>query len=49
MAINIGIVIGLMPVTGIPLSFMSYGGSHLVMSMTAVGIILSIKSRKHAN
>ncbi len=49
MAINIGIVIGLMPVTGIPLSFMSYGGSHLIMSMTAIGIILSIKSRKHAN
>ncbi|TGK15128.1 rod shape-determining protein RodA [Leptospira fluminis] len=49
MAINIGIVIGLMPVTGIPLSFMSYGGSHLIMSMTAAGIILSIKMRKHAN
>ena len=48
-AINIGIVIGLLPVTGLPLSFMSYGGSHLVISMVAVGIILSIKSRKHAN
>lgn len=48
-AINIGIVLGLMPITGIPLTFMSYGGSHLLMSMTAVGIILSIKSRKHAN
>ncbi|WP_423789802.1 rod shape-determining protein RodA [Leptospira perolatii] len=48
-AINIGIVIGLLPVTGIPLSFMSYGGSHLVMSMISVGIILSIKMRKHAN
>ena len=49
MAINIGIVIGLMPITGLPLSFMSYGGSHLLMSMVAVGIILSIKLRKHAN
>ncbi len=49
MAINVGIVIGLLPITGIPLSFMSYGGSHLVMSMTAVGIIISIKIRKHAN
>lgn len=48
-AINIGIVIGLMPITGLPLSFMSYGGSHLLMSMVAVGIILSIKLRKHAN
>lgn len=49
LAINIGIVIGLLPVTGVPLSFMSYGGSHLVMSMIAVGIILSIKLRKFAN
>lgn len=49
LAINIGIVIGLLPVTGVPLSFMSYGGSHLVMSMMAVGIILSIKLRKFAN
>lgn len=48
-AINIGIVLGLLPVTGIPLTFMSYGGSHLIMSMVAVGIILSIKMRKHAN
>jgi len=48
-AINIGIVIGLLPVTGVPLSFMSYGGSHLIMSMIAVGIILSIKIRKFAN
>lgn len=48
-AINIGIVIGLLPITGLPLSFMSYGGSHLIMAMMAVGIILSIKMRKHAN
>jgi rod shape determining protein RodA len=49
MLINLGIVLGLMPVTGLPLSFMSYGGSHLIMSMIAVGIIISIKIRKHAN
>ncbi|GBF51002.1 rod shape-determining protein [Leptospira ryugenii] len=48
-AINVGIVIGLLPVTGVPLTFMSYGGSHLVMAMIAVGIILSIKKRKFAN
>ncbi|MDF3818648.1 rod shape-determining protein RodA [Leptospira sp. 96542] len=48
-AINVGIVIGLLPVTGVPLTFMSYGGSHLLMAMTAVGIILSIKKRKFAN
>ncbi|MCB1157330.1 MAG: rod shape-determining protein RodA [Leptospiraceae bacterium] len=49
MAINIGIVIGVLPITGLPLSFMSYGGSHLIMSMVAVGIINSVKLRKHAN
>ncbi len=47
--INIGIVLGLLPVTGLPLSFVSYGGSHLIMSMIAVGIVISIKTRKHAN
>lgn len=46
---NIGIELGLMPVTGLPLSFMSYGGSHLLMCMTAVGILLNIHQRKHAN
>ncbi|MCB1141421.1 MAG: rod shape-determining protein RodA [Leptospiraceae bacterium] len=49
MFINLGIVMGLLPVTGLPLSFVSYGGSHLIMSMMAVGIIISIKIRKHAN
>jgi len=49
MFINLGIVLGLLPVTGLPLSFVSYGGSHLIMSMMAVGIIISIKIRKHAN
>lgn len=48
-AINVGIVIGLLPVTGVPLTFMSYGGSHLIMSMMAIGILLSIKLRKFAN
>ncbi len=47
--INLGIVMGLLPVTGLPLSFVSYGGSHLVMSMTAVGIMISVKLRKYAN
>jgi rod shape determining protein RodA len=49
MLINMGIVMGLLPVTGLPLSFVSYGGSHLIMSMIAVGIIISIKIRKYAN
>lgn len=48
-AINSSIALGLLPVTGIPLSFMSYGGSHMIMCMAAIGILLSIYRRKFAN
>jgi cell division protein FtsW len=40
--INLGAVTGLLPVTGIPLPFISYGGTSLVMNMMAVGVLLSI-------
>ncbi len=42
---NIGMSIGLMPITGIPLPFLSYGGSSLMTNMLAVGLILSINIR----
>ncbi|MCB1171940.1 MAG: rod shape-determining protein RodA [Leptospiraceae bacterium] len=48
-AINTMIALGLLPVTGIPLSFMSYGGSHMITCMAAAGILLSIYRRKTAN
>jgi rod shape determining protein RodA len=44
--INIGMVLGIMPVTGLPLTFVSYGGSNLLMSMIAVGILINIRMRK---
>ncbi|HOO72117.1 MAG TPA: rod shape-determining protein RodA [Spirochaetota bacterium] len=44
--INIGMVIGIMPVTGLPLCFVSYGGSNLIMSMIGVGILINIRSKK---
>lgn len=44
---NIGMCIGLMPVTGIPLPFISYGGTSLLTNMLAVGIVLSITRRKY--
>ncbi|MDR3595803.1 stage V sporulation protein E [Clostridium sp.] len=40
--INIAVVTGSMPVTGVPLPFISYGGSALVINMTAIGILLNI-------
>ncbi len=41
---NAGMCIGLMPVTGIPLPFISYGGTSLVTNMIAIGIVLSVSS-----
>lgn len=46
-AINLAAMLGLIPLTGVPLPFVSYGGSALVISMAAVGILLNIS--KHAN
>ena len=40
--INIAVVTGSMPVTGVPLPFISYGGTALVINLTAVGILLNI-------
>lgn len=44
---NIGMNIGLMPVTGIPLPFISYGGSNLLTNMIAVGVVLNVWMRRH--
>jgi rod shape determining protein RodA len=44
--INIGMAVGIMPVTGLPLSFVSYGGSNLIMCMICIGIMLNIRARK---
>ncbi len=43
---NIGMCIGLMPVTGIPLPFFSYGGSSLITNFAAIGLVLSVHMRK---
>jgi rod shape determining protein RodA len=45
--INIGMVMGIMPVMGIPLLILSYGGSSIFSSLCAVGILCSIHMRRH--
>ncbi len=45
--VNIGMTIGVMPVTGLPLPFLSYGGSPLVMSMALIGFLLNVHGRRH--
>lgn len=45
--INISMTIGLMPVTGITLPFVSYGGSSIWVSMMAIGLVLNIGMRRH--
>jgi rod shape determining protein RodA len=45
--INIGMVMGLMPVVGIPLPFVSYGGSAIVTMMLCMGILMNISMRKY--
>lgn len=42
---NIGMCLGAMPVTGIPLPFISYGGSNMLASLACVGIVLSVYAR----
>ncbi len=44
--INVGMVMGIMPITGIPLLFLSYGGSSLLTAMSAMGLLMSINYRK---
>lgn len=44
--VNIGMTVGIMPITGIPLPFMSYGGSAVITDFIAVGILLNIYGQK---
>jgi rod shape determining protein RodA len=44
--INLGMVTGLLPVVGIPLPFMSYGGSSMLVSLMGLGLLLSVRMRQ---
>ena len=45
MIVNIGAVVGVLPITGIPLPFISFGGTSLVIDMAAVGVLVGIARR----
>ncbi|MBW3662665.1 MAG: rod shape-determining protein RodA [Actinobacteria bacterium] len=44
--VNVGMTVGIMPVTGIPLPFISYGGTSLLSSFIAVGLLLNVHMRR---
>jgi rod shape determining protein RodA len=47
--VNIGMATGIMPVTGLPLPFVSYGGSNLLTNIVAVALLVNIESRRYIN
>jgi rod shape determining protein RodA len=46
MFVNVGMNVGIMPITGIPLPFVSYGGSSLLLNFAAVGLLLNVHMRR---
>jgi rod shape determining protein RodA len=44
--INIGMNVGIMPITGIPLPFVSYGGSSLLINAACIGLLLNVHMRR---
>jgi rod shape determining protein RodA len=47
--VNVGMVVGFMPVTGIPLPLMSYGGSSILFTFLALGIVMNVRMRRFVN
>jgi rod shape determining protein RodA len=43
---NVGMTMGIMPITGIPLPWMSYGGSSVIVSFASVGLVANIHMRR---
>jgi rod shape determining protein RodA len=48
-AVNVGMVIGFMPVTGLPLPLLSYGGSSVLFTFLALGVVMNIRMRRFVN
>jgi len=49
LAINVGMVVGLAPVTGIPLPLLSYGGSSVIFTFLALGIVMNVRMSRFVN
>lgn len=47
--LNLGVVLALLPVTGVPLPFVSYGGSSLLMNLVGMGLLLSVMRQSYAS
>lgn len=47
MSINIGMVVGLLPIVGVPLPLLSYGGSSMLTTMTGLGVVSSVAYRRY--
>jgi rod shape determining protein RodA len=45
--INVGMVVGMMPVVGLPLPFLSYGGSSAVIMLIGIGLLLNVRARRY--
>jgi rod shape determining protein RodA len=46
--VNVGMTLGIMPVTGIPLPFLSYGGTSLIVWFGLIGLLLNIHMRRYS-
>ncbi|MBW2038632.1 MAG: rod shape-determining protein RodA [Deltaproteobacteria bacterium] len=45
--INVGMVLGIMPVVGLPLPFLSYGGSSAIVNLMGIGLLLNVRARRY--
>ena len=44
--VNVGMTLGIMPITGIPLPFLSYGGSALIADFIGIGLLMNVEMRR---
>ena len=47
--VNVGMVLGLLPTIGVPLPFLSYGGSALLAAMAGIGLVANVRGRRIVN